>query len=90
MIMLLRNAVELSRRAEQADRRRKIVLDVLLVAAFHGECGMLSSFHRAGAGAFPAHWVGSFQDLFNCLACCCRELPRGKKPPGWKPGGGRP
>jgi hypothetical protein len=64
------------------------VLDVFLITAFHGEWRVLGSFHRPGAGAFPPHRVGSFQDFFNCFPRCCRELPRGKKPPGRKPGGG--
>jgi hypothetical protein len=82
------NAVELGCRMEQADRRRRVVGNVLLFSSLHQESRMLRAFHRAGAGALPAGRVRPLSDFLNCLPDCLRESQRGKKPPARKPGGG--
>jgi hypothetical protein len=83
-----RNAVELGCRMEQADRRRRVVGNVLLFSPLHQESRMLRAFHCAGAGALPTSRVRPLCDFLNCLPDCLRESQRGKKPPARKPGGG--
>lgn len=82
------NAVELGCRMEQADRRRRVVGNVLLFSPLHQESRMLRAFHCAGAGALPTSRVRPLCDFLNGLPDCLRESQRGKKPPARKPGGG--
>jgi hypothetical protein len=88
MIMLLRNAVELGCRMEQADRRRRVVGNVLLFSPLHQESRMLRAFRCAGARALPTSRVRPLCDFLNCLPDCLRESQRGKKPAGTQMVGG--
>src|SRR5258708_22399943 len=75
------NAVELGCGMEQADRRWRVVGNVLLFSPFHGEGRMMGAFHCAGAGALPAGRDSPLSGLPKCLPDRLSRVAEGEKPP---------
>ena len=70
MIMLPRNAVELSGGMEQADRRREFVREITLHSLFRGESVMALPFHGTGTGALPPWRIRTLSDFLNRFPNC--------------------
>lgn len=62
--------------------------DVLVRCAFHSISVVCCSLDRAGTGALAALGIRAFENFSDRFAYLRLEPLRGKKPPGWRPGGG--